>query len=159
MNASITSRPIAPQDDLFLLHLYTVGREEEFKLLPWSPAEKAAFMQMQFQAQRADYQRRFPHADYNLILADNEPVGYLYVARSSHEIRALDIAIAPEQRNRGIGTAVLHQLIAEAEASKLPLSYMVLRFNEDALRLYLRLGFQVAGEHGNHYLLQWQAAR
>lgn len=152
----ITTRPLVPADDLFLQLVYQSTREPEMALLGWSTAEKTAFAQMQFQAQRADYQRRFPHADYALILAAAKPAGYLYVARSPQEIRLLDIALMPSQRNQGIGTTILRQLMAEAETSQRQLSYMVLRTNEDALRLYQRLGFQKAGEHGHHYLMVWQ---
>ncbi|MBK8432313.1 MAG: GNAT family N-acetyltransferase [Chloroflexi bacterium] len=155
----ITTRPITPADDPLVLAIYHTTREPELALTDWSAAQKAAFVAMQFQAQRQDYQHRFPQADYDLIMAGDEPVGYVYVMRGQEEMRLLDIAMAPAWRNQGVGTAVLRELMAEAAASQRPLSYMVLRTNEAALRLYQRLGFQQAGLYGHHYLMVHRADR
>lgn len=153
---TVTFRPTTPEDDAFLFQVYISSREAEFQHLNWTQLEKEAFLYTQFLAQRADYRRRFPGADYAMVLFRQVPVGYLYVARSDVEIRALDIAVLPERRNEGIGSEVLHLLMAEARQKGQPLSYMVMRFNQDALRLYQRLGFQIAGEYGSHYLLQYR---
>lgn len=153
MPITITTRPIMAADEPLVQAIYYTTREPELALLAWSAEQKADFVAMQFQAQQQDYQRRFPQADYDLIVVEDEPVGYLYVMRGDQEMRLLDIALAPAWRNQGIGTAMLRQLMAEATRTQRPLSYMVLRFNEAALRLYQRLGFQKAGEYGHHYLM------
>ena len=153
MAMTITTRPITAADEPLVQAIYYTTREPELALLAWSAKQKADFIAMQFQAQRQDYQHRFPQANYDLIVVGDEPVGYLYVMRGEQEIRLLDIALMTAWRNQGIGTAVLRQLMAEATRTQRPLSYMVLRFNEAALRLYQRLGFQKAGEYGHHYLM------
>ena len=45
-----------------------------------------------------------------------EPVGRLYVARWSDEIRIVDIALLPAFCNRGLGTTLVRALQAEAAA-------------------------------------------
>jgi ribosomal protein S18 acetylase RimI-like enzyme len=65
----------------------------------------------------------------------------------------MDIALAPPFRRRGIGTALLDALIAEAQASGRTLSIHV-ETNNPARRLYERLGFAKAGEHGVYLLLE-----
>jgi predicted GNAT family acetyltransferase len=91
-----------------------------------------------------------------VIVVDGQPVGRLYVARWAEEIRVVDIAVLPEYRNRGIGSALLRDLMAEAAAAGKPLSIHVERFNP-AVRLYARLGFAPAGDAGVYLLMRWSA--
>ncbi len=88
-----------------------------------------------------------------MILAEGRPAGRLYVARWPGEICIVDIALLPERRNRGIGTKLLEDLICESEASAKPSSIHVERFNP-ALRLYARLGFEVAEDEGVYFLME-----
>jgi ribosomal protein S18 acetylase RimI-like enzyme len=59
----------------------------------------------------------------------------------------------PEFRGRGIGTALVTQLFAEADASGRSVSIHV-ESNNPARRLYVRLGFQGVGEHGVYKLME-----
>ena len=59
----------------------------------------------------------------------------------------------PEFRGRGIGTALVTELFAEADASGRSVSIHVER-NNPARRLYERLGFQDVGEHGVYQLME-----
>jgi GNAT superfamily N-acetyltransferase len=65
-----------------------------------------------------------------------------------------DIALLPEYCNRGIGSALLRQLQAEARAARKPLRIHVERFNP-ALRLYERLGFRQIEDKGVYLFLEW----
>jgi len=60
-------------------------------------------------------------------------------------MRLVDIAILPEQRNRGVGTTFLRDLIAESESTGRPLKLQVAKGNP-AARLYERLGFSRVSE-------------
>ena len=84
---------------------------------------------------------------------DGEPAGRLYVHRGPSDIRIMDIALAPAFRGRGIGTGLLRTLIVEAEESGRKLSIHV-ETNNPARRLYERLGFRPAGEHGVYVLME-----
>ncbi len=59
----------------------------------------------------------------------------------------------PEFRGRGIGTALVTELFAEADASGRSVSIHV-ESNNPARRLYERLGFQDVGEHGVYKLME-----
>ena len=91
-----------------------------------------------------------------MIVAGGERAGRLYVARWPDEVRIMDLAVVAEHRSRGIGTALLRRLQAEAEAASRKLSIHVERFNR-ALRLYERLGFAVVQDKGVYLLLEWTA--
>jgi RimJ/RimL family protein N-acetyltransferase len=103
-DASITLRPIRPGDEPFLYEVYASTRQEELKVVPWDDAQKAAFLQMQFDAQHAHYQEHFAGAAFDVVLVDGQPAGRLYVARWPGEIRIIDVAILPTFRNHQIGT-------------------------------------------------------
>lgn len=66
----------------------------------------------------------------------------------------MDIALLPPHRGRGVGSALLAALTAEAEAAGKPLTIHVERFNP-ALRLYQRLGFAAVEDKGVYLLLRW----
>ena len=112
-------------------------------MVPWTDQEKAEFVLMQFTAQSTDYSLRFPNGVHEVIMCDGEDVGRMWVDAGAVEIRLLDITIAPERRNQGIGRIVLERLKDRARTSGVPLRHSVATANTDALRFYERLGFAV----------------
>jgi ribosomal protein S18 acetylase RimI-like enzyme len=154
MDAPVTLRPVAPGDEPWLARIYASTREEELAQVAWEPGQREAFLALQFDAQRRYYREVYPEADYQLILRGGHPAGRLYVNRGAEEIRIVDIALLPEHRNAGIGTALLRGLMAEAATAGKPLTIHVERFNP-ALRLYARLGFRPVADRGVYLLLSW----
>jgi GNAT superfamily N-acetyltransferase len=151
--ATVTLRPITPDDLPFLYRVYASTREEELALVDWEPAQKEAFVRMQFTAQHRFYQEQFPAASYQVVLTGDQPVGRLYLDRRAEEICIVDIALLPEARNGGIGTGLLKDVLAEADRAGKPVRIHVEQFNP-AQRLYLRLGFQKIGETGVYFLME-----
>ncbi len=150
----ITLRSITNQDDEFLCRVYASTRAEELAPVPWTPEEKNAFLRMQFNAQTKSYTENYRGAQFQIILVDGAPAGRLYVARWKKEIRIIDIALLPEYRNRGIGSQLLRDLLAEGQARGLPVTIHVER-NNPALRLYTRLGFRPIQDKGVYLLMEW----
>jgi ribosomal-protein-alanine N-acetyltransferase len=68
-------------------------------------------------------------------------VGYLIISRYVDAWHVMNVAVAPGHRRRGIGTTLLEELIAEADAGGKATSIHVER-NNPALSLYSRLGFE-----------------
>ena len=119
MSPSVTLRPVTPDDEGFLYQLYSSTREQELARVPWDEAAKKSFLAMQFKAQHQHYQEQYADAEFQIILCDSRPVGRLYVDRRDDELRIIDIALLPEHRNAGIGSALLNNLLGEAaEAGK-----------------------------------------
>lgn len=65
--------------------------------------------------------------------------------------------LLPEFQRRGIGSAVVRRLIAEAHSAGMPLTSDVLRSNPNALRLYERLGLTVMSENAERFFLSTNA--
>ena len=66
----------------------------------------------------------------------------------------MDIALLPAYRNAGIGSALLHALMAEAAQAGKPVRIHVEKQNP-ALRLYTRLGFVPIADRGVYWFLEW----
>ena len=121
--------------------------------MPWDEVTKRAFVEQQFTAQDAYWHEHYTDTSWDVIEVGGRPAGRLYVARWEREIRIVDIALLPEFRGRGLGTALLRDLMAEADAAGKPLSIHV-EMNNPARSLYERLGFRPAGEHGVYVLME-----
>jgi ribosomal protein S18 acetylase RimI-like enzyme len=121
--------------------------------VPWDDAQKETFLRMQFDAQDAWWHENYAEASFDVILVDGEPAGRLYVHRGPSEIRIVDIALMPEHRGGGVGTRLLEDLSAEADAAGKSLTIHVERMNP-ALRLYERLGFSLAEDKGVYLFLE-----
>ena len=152
----ITFRPVGPEDEAFLLELYASTRAEEMALVPWTDEQRAAFVKMQFIAQQDHYREKYPKASREIILSQERPVGQRYVAGLDQEIRIVDITVAPAERNRGIGTFSLGELLEEAKRVGKVVRIYVENYNP-SLRLFERLGFRQVDEHGVHLLMEWSA--
>jgi ribosomal protein S18 acetylase RimI-like enzyme len=120
--------------------------------VPWDDAQKHTFLRMQYDAQDAWWRENYAQASFDVIVADGEPVGRLYVHRGESEIRIVDIALLPEYRGGGIGTRLLQDLVDEADAAGKSVTIHVERLNP-ALRLYERLGFSLAEDEGVYLFL------
>ncbi len=155
---SLGRRPLLPEEDEeFWFRVYCSTREEEFAPLAWDETELAAFLSMQFAVYRRGYRTNLPDADYEVILHDGSPAGIFIVLRRQDEIRLADIALLPEYRNGGIGTALLRGL--QDEAAKLGKSVTLhVRMNNRAVSFYQRLGFYQVSQDEVFYLMKWSGA-
>jgi ribosomal protein S18 acetylase RimI-like enzyme len=154
---TITLRAASPDDAAFLFEVYASTRAEELALVPWSDEQRQEFLRTQFDAQHSYYHERFSDADYQVILVDEEAVGRLYVARDKKTVQILDIAVLPERRRAGVGTAVIQELLFEAGKSETAVQIFVETFNP-SLGLFERLGFSRIAEEGFNLLLEWRAS-
>jgi RimJ/RimL family protein N-acetyltransferase len=101
--------------------------------------------------------RRYPHAAvYVAEREDGALIGRLSVARDTHPASAhvadLGLMVAKDARRRGVGSALLEAAVEWARGagvSKLELH--VFPWNESAIRLYERFGFEREGYRKAHY--------
>ena len=151
----IALRPVRPEDRDLLCRIYGSTRTEELAIVPWTDEQKAAFLKMQFDAQTTYWHEQYPEAVFSVVEVDGVPAGRFYVQRWPKEIRLVDIALLPEFRRRGIGTALLERLFAEGRERHVPVTIHVEIFNP-ARSLYERLGFVSKGERGVYDFMEWK---
>ena len=80
------------------------------------------------------------------VVADDERVGFIVVRLQDDGLLLDHIYLLPQAQGRGIGTAVLADVLARADASRVPVRVVALR-DSDANRFYRRHGFALV-EHG-----------
>lgn len=148
----VSLRPAVDSDRDFLRTLFASTRELELAFLPPGAAIREFFINSQFDAQRQAYRQAFPAADDQIIEIETAAAGRLCLDRSPEALHLVDISLLPEYRNRGIGSALLRALLAEAAERGASLSLNVAMANP-AQHLYQRLGFRTVSSDGVYALL------
>jgi len=150
---AIALRPARDDDRDFLFRLYASTREQELAPVPWSTEQKELFLRQQFELQAHWWTQQYSEGTFDVVEVNGERGGRLCVHRSPSEHRIIDIALMPEHRARGIGTALLSNVIAEAEHAGTRVSLHVEVFNP-ARRLYERMGFVPIEDQGVYILME-----
>jgi ribosomal protein S18 acetylase RimI-like enzyme len=144
-------RAATAADRDFLCKVFVSTRVEEFARTGWEPERIDEVLQQQFQLQHAYYQQHYPNGRFNIVELNGVPVGRLYYALREEavacELRLIDIALLPAWRGGGLGTRLMHAVLAEAWQQRCAVSLHVERDNP-VRALYQRLGFIVTGENG-----------
>jgi ribosomal-protein-alanine N-acetyltransferase len=96
---------------------------------------------------------------------DDELVGYLICSRYDLAWHVMDVAVDPDRRRRGIGSALLGGLIERVGGPDAQLTLEVRRSNGAALALYERFGFRSVGVRRAYYadnredaIVMWRTA-
>jgi ribosomal protein S18 acetylase RimI-like enzyme len=149
-------RPETEADIPFLRRLYASTRWEELAVVTdWSDAQKLAFLDSQFSFQRHHYRTYYPATSWGLLEHHSAPAGRLYVHREPATLLVMDIALLPDWRGRGIGTALMQWVCAQARAEDKSVTISVEKFNR-AQTLYRRLGFREIEDGGIHWGMEWR---
>lgn len=152
-------RPETDADLPALMRIYAATRAEEMAAVPWDADQKNAFLVQQFGAQRFHYYTHFGDAAFLMIERDGVAVGRLYLHERHTRLHIIDIALLPEARSGGIGTAIIQELQRRAAALGKGVDIFVETYNS-ALSLYERLGFKAdakkPGDEDSVYLeMDW----
>lgn len=145
--SDVALRAVTSGDAEFLHAVYAAGRTEELAPVPWTDAQKTAFLRSQSEAQLAHYREHYPRAEYSIVVTEGVDVGRIMLEHRDEDLRLMDMGLLPEYRGLGIGTVLLERVIERSEAIGLPVVLHVESFNP-AKRLYERHGFVDEGEVG-----------
>ncbi len=119
--------------------------------------QRETLMRLQYQAQQNQYSSLYPNARQDLVCRQGDVIGQIQVAALDDELRLVDICLLPDYRNRGIGSALLRDLLDEAADAKKRVILHVSQGNPAAC-LYERHGFSHAGEQGLYWRMEWVPA-
>jgi ribosomal protein S18 acetylase RimI-like enzyme len=106
------------------------------------------------EAERAKADREFDELPVQIVLEAGERVGYLAVVDEPDHVWLDEVVIVPGAQGRGLGTALVRGVLGDAGARGLPVRLSVLA-NNQARRLYERLGFRVTGGDYPRVGMEW----
>ena len=104
--------------------------------------------------QRRDFEEKFNPGEGEIVVVDGEDAGFLRVGEKETETFLISIRLLPKFQNRGIGTKLIKDLLAESKAKNKPVHLHVLKVNP-ARRLYEKLGFKIVEEMETHFLMRF----
>lgn len=106
-------------------------------------------------AQEAFFRRNYRSDTVQVLVVEGRNAGLLHLERETAALFLANLQIHPDFQNRGLGTAVIRDVLATGRRLRLPVRLQVLHVNRRAQQLYHRLGFLVAGETPTHVMMQW----
>lgn len=137
-------RPAKKSDYNFIYHLKSVCLKE-YVSATWDWNEEF---------QQSLIAEHFDPKEIQVIIFDGQDIGQLSLEDQGKSLFLAGIYILPAFQGRGIGSAILQDLLLNARSRQLLLCLRVLKVNP-ARNLYERLGFQLIGENETHYLMQY----
>lgn len=146
-NSTYTLRAARPEDADFFWQL------RQRALRPHVEKAWGAWDEAQ---QRQFFSRGFTPRDTSMILVAGREVGRLDVVHSRWEFFFGLIELLPEVQGCGLGSEIVRDLQVEAGEKQLPIRLQVMKTNDRAQRLFLRLGFKATGETSTHHLMLWE---
>jgi ribosomal-protein-alanine N-acetyltransferase len=84
-------------------------------------------------------------------LRDGDMLGYLICSRYDTVWHIMNVAVDPDQRRRGIATAMLADLLRRIDGRSARFTLEVRESNAGAIELYERFGFRAAGRRRRYY--------
>lgn len=101
--------------------------------------------------QRRDFATRLSVCAVSVVDVNGQPAGSVWVEYRPGAIHLVELQILPAMQGKGIGTAVIRDLIQEAARHGSALTLSVVHANARAARLYERLGFR-AYQHESPFI-------
>jgi ribosomal protein S18 acetylase RimI-like enzyme len=130
--ATFDIRPARPDDYAFAEALYIDSMRPLMNgLAPWNEAER-----------RAALRRSFKTADTSIIIVEARDVGWMQVTERDTDYNLAQLQILEHCCGRGIGTALIGNLLRQAAGEGRTVSLSAVRTNR-AIGLYERLGFRI----------------
>lgn len=153
----LSLRSVGAGDLAFVAALYASTRDD-LRQSGADPAMLATLIGMQQQLHEHGQRSAWPHARHSLVERAGEPIGRMVVdVDAERGMRLVDIALLPQCRGLGHGSALLRALQARSASLGVPLRLRVAASNGAAKRLYAALGFTVetAGDASDEMV--WRA--
>ncbi len=102
------------------------------------------------------YKKKFNINQIKIIQCEGKDIGRLRVVRSKEFIYIGGLQILPKFQGRGIGKAVMGDLIIESKQIKVPIKLEVHHVNNKAISFYTKMGFQVIDENKKQKIMVYK---
>ena len=145
MGISFARRPAGPGDLEFAYGLYR-------RLMEPLTAELRAWNESRHRAVVAE---AIAGGGVEIFTIGAREVGWSEIREAGGALLLAQLYVEPAFQGRGIGTAVVSDLLARAGAARMPVDLSVLRNNGRARVLNERFGFRAVGEDGVKVHMRW----
>ena len=98
--------------------------------------------------QRGLHNKRFDSQDFRIIQFQGNDIGFFSTSSTSDSLKIYQFFIHPEYQGRGIGSACMTNILADAAGKVVNLQ--VLKINIRGIAFYQRLGFSIVDEDSTH---------
>ena len=105
------------------------------------------------QKERAQFQQQLRLSDTQVVITQNEQVGFYIAWHEKDHLFLHTLCIQPQHQNNGYGRITMDALVALA--GTLPIRLLVLKSNPRARRFYERLGYCWVADSEYHNQLEW----
>ena len=140
-------RRITPQDFAFCWPIYSDAMQPlTAELMQWNEAN-----------QRRGIEEALADEGASILVSDGADAGWLHVIETRRDIHLGHLYLAPQARNRGLGTKFLHWMGERAKRKDKNFTLEVLK-NNRARALYERLGFRVIETSPLKFTMQFHPA-
>lgn len=146
----VALRPESDADQALSRAIYGASRADELARVPWSTAQREAFLDQQFDAQRRHYRAQHPRAEWSIVVVDGEDAGRIYVDEVPGMLLLMDLALLPAFRGRGVARVLLARVLDRADGGHLAVRLHVEKDNP-VQHWYRRLGFAIDGDAGVYW--------
>ena len=100
--------------------------------------------------QRGLHNKRFDSQDFRIIQFQGNDIGFFSTSCTSDSLKIHQFFIHPEYQGRGIGSACMTRILADADVSGKAVNLQVLKINIRGIAFYQRLGFSIVDEDSTH---------
>jgi ribosomal protein S18 acetylase RimI-like enzyme len=100
------------------------------------------------------YKKEFSIDNCFLISWNKIKIGWLKIIENDEKIEINLILILPEYQGKGIGGKIINDIIKIGREKNKYINLQVLKCNENAKKLYEKMGFEIYEENKTHYLLK-----
>jgi GNAT superfamily N-acetyltransferase len=148
MAPTYTLRDATDADFAFMLETKLEGMRPYIEAVwGWDREQQERLFNAKFDATRS-----------RIVAVDGVDAGWIHVSEEPDTLFVVGIFLTAAVRRRGIGSAILRDLIDTAIVRGKSITLRVLKVNP-ARDLYERLGFSVTGEAEWHFLMRWSDSR
>jgi RimJ/RimL family protein N-acetyltransferase len=152
----VTFRKESAGDATFLLDLFRSHTLPALAAAPIDAAMQEALVRMQFTSQTNTYRSQYPGARFTIIERNGTPAGRLVVHETGDSACIVDLALQPDSRGAGFGSAVLGAVLQELAERVTVVHCSVMWNNQASLRMLRRLGFVQATGDPPFLRMQWR---
>ncbi|MDB5500292.1 MAG: hypothetical protein JWR89_194 [Tardiphaga sp.] len=151
----ISVREQTPEDEAFLYSLFRANNLRTLELSGLPLAFLDDLVAMQHRSRMQTYQKMFPSAAWSVMEREGKPVGEIVEHDEDDCIYVVDIALLPEWQAKGIGTALMREVMDRCAARGIGVRAKVMIANEPSLEMFRKLGF-VASPPDDMSFIEWR---